>query len=220
MAYTTAQIMQIITQVANSKGVDPNLAIADAEVESNLNPYAVGDYGTSFGLYQLHEGGELGNLTPQQAFNPTTNASVALSNFANVQAQNPNMDPGWIAAEAQNPSNKPAYAQAVDAKLVALQNGQSPTSQTYTSSGSSTSMSGPTSFLSGGGSLGSFLNPQRPSTSLLNPTSYLDLGIEKLFYMGLGLGLIVVGLFITFRNSQPVKDATKLGEKAGETAAL
>ncbi|MGH9439267.1 MAG: transglycosylase SLT domain-containing protein, partial [Terriglobia bacterium] len=75
----------IVAQVARSMGIDPNLAIATAYQESGLSNAAVGDNGTSFGLFQLHQGGELGSMSPAQATNPEANARVALSQFAQTQ---------------------------------------------------------------------------------------------------------------------------------------
>ena len=80
--------------------------------ESHLNPSDVGDYGTSFGLFQLHRGGELGSLTPSQAFNPTTNASVAIPVLASTY------DPsnvGLSASLAQRPSNPIYYTSRINA---------------------------------------------------------------------------------------------------------
>ena len=107
-------IEQAIVGVAQAAGVDPRLALATASLESGFNPTAVGDGGTSYGLFQLHQGGELGNLTPQQAFQPVTNAQVALGVIAQAQAANPGGDPGAIAAAAQRPADPAAYAAAVD----------------------------------------------------------------------------------------------------------
>ncbi len=73
-------------------------------VESGGNNKAVGDGGTSFGLFQLHQGGELpAGWTPEQAFDPRANAEVALSVFA----QQNGSDPGQIAASAQRPAIQP-----------------------------------------------------------------------------------------------------------------
>lgn len=109
-------VEQAIIAQAEANGVDPRLALATAQNESGLNPTAVGDGGTSFGLYQLHQGGELGNLTPAQAYVPTTNAAVALSVLGQVVKANPNIgDPGTLAAMAQRPANPGAYASSVDA---------------------------------------------------------------------------------------------------------
>lgn len=118
-----SSVADIITEVARSLGVPADLAIATAQVESGLDPNAVGDSGTSFGLFQLHQGGELGSLTPQQAFDPRTNAQVALSEFAQVQQQHPGADPGWIAAWSQRPADPSGYASKVDAALAQVDAG-------------------------------------------------------------------------------------------------
>ena len=68
-----------VTAIAKSYGIPPWLALDIAQMESGMNPKAVGDHGTSFGLFQLHKGGQLGNLTKQQAFNATTNSQVGLT---------------------------------------------------------------------------------------------------------------------------------------------
>lgn len=114
MSTTLDPVAATIVAVAQQHGVDPRLALADAEQESGLNPSAVGDQGTSFGLYQLHEGGELGALTPQQAFDPATNAGVALGVMGTVASTHPGADPGTIAALAERPANAGAYAASVD----------------------------------------------------------------------------------------------------------
>ena len=113
-------VQEAITQAANEYGVPVNLALATAQVESGLNPNAVGDNGTSFGLFQLHRGGELGSMSPQQAFDPLTNARRALSEFANVKKYNPNVSGGQWAALAQRPADAVGYAAKVNAALSAL----------------------------------------------------------------------------------------------------
>lgn len=105
----------VIVKVATQLGVDPRLALAIAYQESGLDPTAVGDNGTSFGLYQLHRGGELGRNTEAWAFNPGNNAHRALSQVALVAKQHPNWSPGQIAAAAQRPANPTAYAASVNA---------------------------------------------------------------------------------------------------------
>jgi hypothetical protein len=104
-----------ITQAAEALGINPRTALADAYVESGWNAQAVGDQGTSFGLFQLHRGGELGTLSEQQAFDPLTNAMRALTEFKAVQAAHPGDTPGQLAAAAQRPANAAAYAARVDA---------------------------------------------------------------------------------------------------------
>ena len=113
----SAAVNAAIAQAAQENGVPLNLAMAIAQQESGLNPQSVGDQGTSFGLYQLHQGGELGSLTQAQAFDPLTNARVALAQVGAVLRANPGMDPGQAAAAAQRPANRAAYAAGVDAIL-------------------------------------------------------------------------------------------------------
>jgi hypothetical protein len=110
-------ILRTIVETAEKYGVDPILAVATAIQESNLNPFAIGDNGTSFGLFQLHRGGELGNLTPQEAFVPRTNAEVAISTMAQFQATHPELRGGALAAAAQRPANPSAYALSVDSLM-------------------------------------------------------------------------------------------------------
>ena len=101
---------------AKKYGVDPILALADARYESGLNPRAIGDKGTSFGLFQLHQGGELGKLTMAQAFDPTTNANRALAVFAQVAKRHPDWSPGQIALGAQRADpNHGKYVAGVNA---------------------------------------------------------------------------------------------------------
>jgi len=92
-------------------------AVASMLVESRGNPHAVGDRGTSFGLFQLHRGGELtaAHLTPQQAFDRETNARVALRYFK--EQEDAGMSNGSLAAAAQRPQNRREYAHKVNATL-------------------------------------------------------------------------------------------------------
>ena len=129
-----SDVLSIIRAEATKNHVDPNLAIAIARVEDpSLDPNATGDRGyfyggkfvpdnnappTSFGLYQLHQGGLLGALTPQQALNPTANADVALSHLYRTEQGHPNVrDPGTLAALSQGPADPSGYAQKVNALL-------------------------------------------------------------------------------------------------------
>jgi hypothetical protein len=107
---TLQRSAQLVGQIAQQMGVDPVTAVAAMLVESGGNPHAVGDRGTSFGLFQLHRGGELGRMSPQQAFDPVTNTEVALSEFR----KHGRGDPGMVAAASQRPKNRAAYARLVD----------------------------------------------------------------------------------------------------------
>lgn len=107
--------VKTVAEVAKEKGVDPATAVASMMVESGGDHKVVGDKGTSFGLFQLHKGGELGNLSQKQASNPRTNADVALSEFARIQDRH--SDPGKLAAAAQRPAHPEQYAKKVNAML-------------------------------------------------------------------------------------------------------
>lgn len=108
--------LNALARAAQETGVPYNVALAVAMAESGLNPRAVGDNGTSFGLFQLHKGGELGSMTPEQAYDPYTNAVTALRQFAAVAAADPSItsDPGRWAAAAQRPADAAGYAVRVN----------------------------------------------------------------------------------------------------------
>ena len=95
--YTAQQIKDIVDSEAKRLGVDPTLAEAIVEAESKGNNQAVNpnDNGSpSYGLFMLHKGGELGNLTPEQAFDPKTNIDTALGELVRVMKAHPGIDPG------------------------------------------------------------------------------------------------------------------------------
>lgn len=119
-------VVQAIVTAAKDEGVDPRLALAMAQQESGLNPSAVGDQGTSFGLFQLHQGGELtsAGLDPQAAMDPYTNARVALAQVAQVARQHPDWSPGQIAAAAQRPADQTSYASSVNTLFDSVETGQ------------------------------------------------------------------------------------------------
>lgn len=105
--------VQAIINVANKLGVNARLAVADSYHESGLSDAATGDNGSSFGLFQLHRGGELGSNTEAWARDPINNATRALTVFA--ANKDKYSDPGQLAAASERPANQPAYAAAVDA---------------------------------------------------------------------------------------------------------
>ncbi|MFN8613456.1 MAG: transglycosylase SLT domain-containing protein [Vulcanimicrobiota bacterium] len=106
---------RIVAEVARQKGVDPVTAVACMLVESGGSNAATGDNGTSFGLFQLHRGGELGNMSEAEARDPRRNAEVALSVFAANKGKY--SDPGQLAAASQRPADREGYARKVDAML-------------------------------------------------------------------------------------------------------
>lgn len=92
-------VINVVDPIARLYGVPTGIWETVVQVESGFNPQAVGDNGTSFGLFQLHQGGQLGNLTEQQAFDPATNARTALPSIAAAWRQlkggNPNTLSFW-----------------------------------------------------------------------------------------------------------------------------
>ena len=106
---------KIVAEVARQKGVDPVTAVACMLVESGGSNAATGDNGSSFGLFQLHRGGELGNMSEADARDPRRNAETALSVFAANQGKY--SDPGQLAAASQRPADREGYARKVDAML-------------------------------------------------------------------------------------------------------
>lgn len=76
--------VQGVVRAAHQAGVDPVRAVAIALEESGGDPHAVGDQGSSYGLFQLHKGGALGSLTPQQAQDPYTNAMAVLPSWGKL----------------------------------------------------------------------------------------------------------------------------------------
>lgn len=122
-------VIPTIVKVARNYGVDPDLAVAIARQESGLNPWAVGDKGSSFGLFQLHIGGELprdwqkdyivgpSGRIPRRAADPEANASVSLRVVGNVAKSHPSASPGTIAALAQRPADQTGYARSVNSLM-------------------------------------------------------------------------------------------------------
>lgn len=147
-AHVPNTVGSIIVAKAKQYGVDPLLALAQGWQESRLNPVSQGDFAlpwqqssgpfytesnapsgsspTSFGIFQLHKGGELGSLSPAQAMDSSTNANVAIRHLAYVANQNPNASPGTIAALAGGPADPVAYASNINRIYNELKAGQYP----------------------------------------------------------------------------------------------
>jgi hypothetical protein len=73
-----SDIYNAVEPIAKSQGVPDKVWESVAYVESGFNAKATGDNNSSFGLFQLHQGGQLGSLSEQQAFDPATNAKAAM----------------------------------------------------------------------------------------------------------------------------------------------
>lgn len=121
-----ADIVSVATSLGKQHGfskaqtaelVDTSVATSAVETGGSFNPSIVGDQGTSFGLFQLHQGGELGSNTEAWADNPVNNATRAIGTIADTMASEPNVTPGQIAANAQRPADQTGYARDVNGDL-------------------------------------------------------------------------------------------------------
>jgi hypothetical protein len=122
---TLADSIKTVLAEAKAAGLNDKAtraAIASMLVESKGNPQARGDGNTSFGLFQLHRGGELTEAlrrgllkNENEAFDPAKNAHVALSYFKQLQGSI--SDPGRLAAASQRPKHRGEYADKVNQLL-------------------------------------------------------------------------------------------------------
>lgn len=78
------QAKQVISEEAKKYNLPEWIPLTIAEHESRFNPRAIGDQGTSFGLFQLHRGGGLApeNLTDEELKDPRRNAEIAMPHLA------------------------------------------------------------------------------------------------------------------------------------------
>ncbi len=208
-----------IADVAASLGVDPALAIADAEYESGLNPTTVvmdhhadgSPAGYSVGLFQLNQGGELQDVPGatvadkvRAAQDPATNARVALAQFAAVVRANPGItDPGQIAAAAERPANPSAYAQAVDQRYQQLTGAQPTTGSIGPAPATAVPQATTTGFIP---------NPFNIPTDIVH-------AIYTAVFLAGGVGLVALGVW---RLAAPTvkKTTEEAGKAAGPVAAV
>lgn len=111
-------LLQQIMRAAQRAGSDPYTLAATAIVESGLNPNAVGDNGTSFGLFQMHAGGAGGRTVAdaKRYLDPRASIQNRAGAFRGGSG-------GAWAASVQRPANQAAYAQKVDQVIQQLKNG-------------------------------------------------------------------------------------------------
>lgn len=128
-----ANILGAVSSVAMQYGVPTGIWEDVAYVESGYNQNAVGDNGSSFGLFQLHRGGQLPaqyESNPQAVFDPTLNAQIAMPAIANAWSKlsssfNPNNSAWWLmfAVESGHPGgNIVTPGQAEQNEAVKLMN--------------------------------------------------------------------------------------------------
>lgn len=117
------QIANIIVQQARKTGADPLTLLATAIVESGLNPRALGDQGTSYGIFQMRVNGA-GGTTHEQArryYDPLLSAENRARHFRGGSG-------GAFAASVQRPFDPSGYARKVDAVIAQLKAGKHPAS--------------------------------------------------------------------------------------------
>ncbi|MGE7881885.1 invasion protein [Bacillus sp. NPDC094077] len=73
---------QIISEIASRYGIPDWIPLSIADHETKFNRKAIGDNGTSFGLFQLHRGGLAPAwLSEESLMDSQTNATIAISNM-------------------------------------------------------------------------------------------------------------------------------------------
>lgn len=110
MAYSPA-VVNALRKYAPSSGA-PVAYVAAAMVESNLDPYAIGDNGDSVGLFQENENGRGYGLSVAERQNPVENARRAAEEFARTRGSGP-----VRAFNAQRPEDRADYIAKVRAKM-------------------------------------------------------------------------------------------------------
>ncbi|ARX70216.1 transglycosylase SLT domain-containing protein [Bacillus thuringiensis] len=80
-----ANVRSVIKQISIEHSIPSWIPLSIAFHESKFNPNAVGDEGTSFGLFQLHRDGLAPtSLTNEELKNIETNTRIAISNMKNA----------------------------------------------------------------------------------------------------------------------------------------
>lgn len=116
-------IPQLIRQIGRREGLNAaqiRALLATAKRESSFNPSAVGDNGSSFGLFQHHIGGA-GGQTKEEAeryLNPVLSITERAREFKRL-----NIRGGKGAAALQRPADPAGYAVAVDQIMQGLNPG-------------------------------------------------------------------------------------------------
>ena len=107
-----------IRQVAGRYNfADPDLLVATARQESNLNPAAVGDQGQSYGVFQEHSKGRGAGIPIPSRQDVAAATERAIQEFNAIRQRSPNVDRGTWAALAQRPADAAGYARSVNSLL-------------------------------------------------------------------------------------------------------
>jgi len=211
---------QILTQAPTPQVAESMLL--GSSFEGGWGPtFAVGDGGTSFGPFQMHQGGALtaSGLSPAQAQDPAQAVAAMLGSYeagvasvpASLWQTNPELAAEQAAVAAERPANSylGAYGQAT------LDNHWAQVQQALT-----------------GGGTGA--NAQLTSSLNLNPADGFGIpgaiagGVASeaksagayIALIGAGLALVVLGVFKVANPGQTVKQTVKSATETAATAAV
>lgn len=118
MATNSALLRQVMAAAAKAHA-DPYTVAADMLVESNGNSHAVGDHGTSYNLFQEHQGGRL----PGGALGARIRAGDAQAEINWAVPHFKGGSGGAFAAGVQRPADPAGYARRVDQMIAQLKSG-------------------------------------------------------------------------------------------------
>jgi hypothetical protein len=230
--------------LSSGQNVDTQLAmLVGSKMESGWSTDEVGDGGTSFGPFQMHQGGALtsAGYSPADAENPTLAVKAMEGSYANAAASIPaslwQSNPAQAAEQAAVAAERPAkpyddtagvaavnaaYAESVAALNGAIVAGTD-TSQDGGVFGSSSSGSGSASDAGLISTVGGDAASGLLSALGISGLSGLVADAERLGLVLFGGLLIIVGLIITFHDSPAVasvKGTASTAVKGAAAAAL
>lgn len=173
-------------------GVPSWIPTSIAQAESGLNPAALGDFNqqnqpTSFGLFQLHQGGGQGDgYTQSQLLNPALNAQIGIAPIATAYVQSQGMGLSgfpllqYVADHSGHPDETGAMPATYEAQLAK--------SYTQVTGKKAPSISSKTSAAAGG----------------VTPTgggSGLGGTLTSLFWGVAGGAIVIAGLWVLFKST-------------------
>lgn len=204
----SSDIETIVNPIFANDGVPAAIWETIATVESGMNPNAIGDNGTSYGLFQLHEGGQLPadyNNNPSPVLDPALNAQIAAPAIAAAYKSTPGSPSTlsyWVAFAAASghpggSSSNPA-TQAEALKLY----------QQYNSTSGASTVGGSTLASTSSGGDCNWANPLTYPTCVQNSVSNdittavgsvltpLKTGFLKIGVFLIALLLLIVGFWV------------------------
>lgn len=117
----------LIAQMARQRGLDPAAVLSIASVEGGFNG-AIGDNGTSFGPFQMHEGGALPSGRGNQWANSRQGIAYALDHIASVaRGLHGRQAIAAISSRFERPANVPAEIAKAASRYGQFSHGSFPT---------------------------------------------------------------------------------------------